>query len=320
MKTYYRTYITTINHPTKGSLYYAGMRSSTYKDPSKDPYFGSGTYVKNFYKKYGRGYFTVQWVQEHETFEDMCQAEIKLIAETRDKHKDKCMNFTTGGLGGRKVSSELVKRVQRARMIQYNKTRDFTEELKQRISNSQKRKPVWDKYKDLYNLWVEHKHPSKERLTSFAHELGLIPETLEVRDTMITSFISDFKSEGNEWITRGGKSKHWEFKDELLKIWMIQPLYPKAFGNKAKELGYPSGNYTRLVKHFQEIFKDELKPYNRNKSSYWEHEEYLFNLWLSDRCSHRAFSTKLVQLGFEDNSCKKLIKHFKKRASEEGLL
>lgn len=95
---YYRTYITSIS-TNSGVKYYAGKHCSKFEDAAMDPYYGSGIILSSYIRKYGKGCIIgTQWFDHTESTVDT--AEIKLISELKDKHKENCVNIAGGGEGG----------------------------------------------------------------------------------------------------------------------------------------------------------------------------------------------------------------------------
>lgn len=95
---YYRTYITTLNHPTRGIQKYAGKHVSRYSNPNDDPYVGSGRVLKSTLKKYGNIVSGVEWF-DHNSESDSFSHERELISYIREQYGVRCLNLSDGGEG-----------------------------------------------------------------------------------------------------------------------------------------------------------------------------------------------------------------------------
>lgn len=92
--------------------YYLGRRKSKV-EPSRDRYFGSGLGLKAAIKKHGRENFLKVILETYETFEDLIEAEKKLI--TMDVIKDSsCYNQSLGGPGGIMATPETKEKVKQS--------------------------------------------------------------------------------------------------------------------------------------------------------------------------------------------------------------
>lgn len=92
---YYYTY--KITNKLNGNYYFGRRKSKV--SPEKDRYFGSGLGLKAAIKKYGKENFFKEVLNEFSSFEDLLEAEKKLI--TLDIIQDsRCYNQSLGGPGG----------------------------------------------------------------------------------------------------------------------------------------------------------------------------------------------------------------------------
>ncbi len=79
--------------------YYYGRRSYEGEVIEQDTYYGSGKRLKLAFKKYGIENFSKIILQEYETYEELVDAEKKLISEFEVNDVD-CYNLSYGGHGG----------------------------------------------------------------------------------------------------------------------------------------------------------------------------------------------------------------------------
>lgn len=92
--------------------YYLGRRKSKV-EPEKDMYFGSGLSLKAAIKKHGKDNFFKVILETYETFEELIEAEKKLI--TMDVIKENnCYNQSLGGPGGVMATPETKEKVKQS--------------------------------------------------------------------------------------------------------------------------------------------------------------------------------------------------------------
>ena len=84
---------------TMNGMYYVGMRSCRC-EISEDHYFGSGKYIKNAIKKYGRHAFTKEIVAVVESRELLALLESEIVDEEFVARME-TYNMATGGVGGK---------------------------------------------------------------------------------------------------------------------------------------------------------------------------------------------------------------------------
>ncbi|WMB74212.1 hypothetical protein RA178_06245 [Shewanella oncorhynchi] len=256
---HYRTYLSLISHPTKGTLVYGGLHKSTYENPNEDPYKGSGLYILRFMKKYGKDLVSMRWVGEHNSVEEMVEAEIELIANLRKTYGDKCVNIKSGGQFHIQPSTteEISKKISDS-LKEYNKNLCSLkkEQLRLKTSIIGRRRAHWNQYSKLYQLWVSEGMPKAGRFRRIASEASY-PDVNYVR--MVDCFIKDagtnykpvpydFKCRAN----RTQKGEHWLYYEPLYEVWVKnnKPKYP-TFKHIATYLGYPSAYYRTMVEHFK---------------------------------------------------------------------
>jgi len=92
-KKYHYLYKTT---NTVNNKFYVGMHST---DNLEDGYLGSGKYLRNSIKKYGRDKFKIEFLEFFKTRDDLVEREKNLVNEDLIK-TPLCMNLRPGGEGG----------------------------------------------------------------------------------------------------------------------------------------------------------------------------------------------------------------------------
>lgn len=113
--------------------YYYGVHSSN--DPEHDPYFGSGSAIKAAVQRYGRENFSVQILKKFSSEEEAFQYERQLVGYEQVLDPN-CYNLVEGGLGGRKLSPDVRKRMQ----VAHTGVR-FSKEHREAISKAAKACP-----------------------------------------------------------------------------------------------------------------------------------------------------------------------------------
>ncbi|MGL4519215.1 MAG: hypothetical protein ACRCUJ_05965 [Phocaeicola sp.] len=254
---YYYTYISLIRHPNKGTLVYGGLHKSTHKDPNDDPYKGSGKYILNFIKKYGKDLVSMRWVGCHGSQDEMLQAEIKLIAQLKKDYGKACVNLNAGGQIytppidkeelANKISKTLIKYKQ-------NLTQEEKNRLGAKLSLSLRSKPHWNHYKALYYLWASEGMPKAGRFRRIAVRASYpyVDYTQMVRHFIKKAGVN-YKPTPYDFRT-GNKSRrgsHWVHFEALYEIWVKnnKPKYP-TFTNIAVSLGFPKAHYITMLNKF----------------------------------------------------------------------
>ena len=130
----------------KGNLcghYYIGKHTTSYIG---DGYCGSGTIIKNYFKKYRRRNritYTKEILEYNETMEKNAIREKEIIGELYDKD-EMCLNLKEGGFGG-KMSEETKNKMEKTQFkkgnIPWNKGAAMSDEQKQFYSNLFKGQP-----------------------------------------------------------------------------------------------------------------------------------------------------------------------------------
>lgn len=129
----------------------------------ENKYLGSGTYLKNAIKKYGKENFKVCLIDTAESFEELNEKEIYYISKYNAVNSDEFYNMSTGGV-----------------LFGQGHILHHTYETKQRISKANSGKN---------NKFFGHKHSeeTKEKLRNAWKQRKLIPVSDETRRKMSES-------------------------------------------------------------------------------------------------------------------------------------
>ena len=145
---YYYTY--KIVNITNGNYYFGRRRSKV--SPEKDRYFGSGLGLKAAITKHGKENFTKEVIECYSTFEELLEAEKKLI--TMEVVRDpSCYNQSLGGPGGIMATPETKEKMK-------SSLREAWARNPQRRRDLSKR----DKESGLNKWWVGKKRSEEDKL------------------------------------------------------------------------------------------------------------------------------------------------------------
>lgn len=182
---FYYVYKTT--NLTNGK-FYVGMHSTINLE---DGYLGSGLYITRSLAKYGKENFTKEILEFFDSFEQMQEAEAKLIEE--NMKNPLCKNMRPGGAGSwdKYWESEEYrnkkKEVQRVKFLEYHKIgklkrvdwtgKTHTEETIEKMKESHKGKQTGELNSQFGTIWIhnekENKKVKKEELALYL-EIGWI--------------------------------------------------------------------------------------------------------------------------------------------------
>lgn len=225
---FYRTYIIKFS-TSVGTMYYAGKRKSKHKDPSDDPYTGSGTIISRAIKKYGKSCVDeIKWF-EH-TKDTVAEEEKILISKVRTIHGEMCVNLADGGCGGdtyRNLTKEEKIDIKRRRTESFRMTA-ASDEFKIRASNTQRlvqNRPEVRLKKSKAISKTKRENPDIVRMAADKQKLtNQSPETKERRSSAQKEAqnrpdVIWRTSESNKKTHRVGL--HWDlyFSGELDKLW-----------------------------------------------------------------------------------------------------
>ncbi|ENB5601949.1 hypothetical protein ABH225_001158 [Shigella flexneri] len=169
MATYYRLYITTFETST-GIKIYGGKHKSVYEDPSKDPYTGSGTFIRRAKRKYGPSCIKeIIWSKPFESKALMDEAEELLVDEL--SILENCANLVKGGAGGRSyINPEDNPSIGQKRSAQSKKkmsdaakSRKWTEEGLRKRKESTAR--MWKDFKHRHPDFSGSKNPAARKVS-----------------------------------------------------------------------------------------------------------------------------------------------------------
>jgi len=145
----------------KNNKYYIGIHSTNNLD---DGYLGSGTYLKNAIKKYGKKNFECNIISFYDNRKELKKAEYVIVNQDilRDKN---CMNLKRGGTGGwdyinkHKLGKpnfgtpKVVKKCLEKLKFKRINDKEFSERYNKKVSESLK-----EKYKNEKHPWEGRKH------------------------------------------------------------------------------------------------------------------------------------------------------------------
>lgn len=297
---YYRTYITTFETST-GLKVYAGKRESTYKDSKDDPYTGSGKVIKAAKRKYGLDCIkSIEWF-DHETKEEMNNAEIDLIIECKNKHGDSCTNLAKGGTGGNALE-----------FASDEKKAEFSHKLSSYMTNYHKNLSEEEKNKLADKQRERHQSKTEEERKEFASKC---------RESWY-NMPDDKKAERNDKIREWYKNCSIEDKESMAKS------ISDSYKNRTEE---QKAEYIDKLRDIRvDWHKNRTEEQKANtadkisismrKSPVWHGDLYttLWETWLDlGKPRYGTFQTHCRRNGITDLSLMGLVNHFNERYNEE---
>jgi hypothetical protein len=200
-KKYFFVYKTTNK---KNGKFYIGIHST---NDLNDGYLGSGTILKSSIKKNGKENFKLEYLEFFENYEDLREAEKKLVNEELLKNP-KCINLVYGGGGGfispngARLGGIMAGKLRKERLI------NNPEEREKYIESFRERRKEWElegKIKSPPNWYgKKHKEESKRKIGE--------ANSLKQKGSGNSQF-------GSCWITNGNENRKMKKNDELPLGW-----------------------------------------------------------------------------------------------------
>lgn len=303
---YYRTYITTFE-TSSGLKVYAGKHESKYKDPREDPYYGSGNVIRRAVKKYGRDCIkSIDWF-DHETKEEMVDAEIGLVSECKSEYGKGCVNIAKGGAGG--YTLEFATDEQKA-------------DVAVKISIGWHSKPEEEKTALIEKRRVD---------TTNAHMNRTAEQKAEISDKISISAIKRFevmsdadKLEYSHMLTVAHSNRSKENKDTAIANFI------ESMRNRTDEEKEATANKKRLT--YQNKTDEEKAEFSarqraaseksHRKAPIWHDPLYsvLWQTWLElNRPTYRKFESYCRRNDITTLSLMSIVRHFNVRYNEKEL-
>lgn len=176
----FRLYVAKVNHPSKGTLFYAGQKKGKYSS-----YTGSGRIIKAYKSKYGKEIVEMNWLEEVYTAETIDGAEISLINKYKETHGKRCINIAGGGHNGNNWTfmseEDQIKR-------------------KKSIATSSRKSPLWeeDSLTKLYSYWVLFEKPKSTRFSTLLNHLQC--EDFNIKPNQLSAIVRHFETDYNQSI------------------------------------------------------------------------------------------------------------------------
>lgn len=174
-----KPHIYKIVNKINGKFYYG-----VHNGKNTDKYMGSGTTLKNAYKKYGIENFSKEILLWFDTIEEAYEYEAIIVTEEMINNP-MCYNMQTGGLGGRTVSEETLKRMSESKKGENNPFygKNLSYDHKQKISESNKYKIRSDKTKQKMRKPKSDSHKEKMSYAKITNKVVKCPYcTKDVND------------------------------------------------------------------------------------------------------------------------------------------
>lgn len=106
-----------------------------------ESYYGSGKYIKENLKKYGKANFKVTMLAKADSREELNELEIRYIKKYKDKNHKLCINQAYGGIGGNtfEYATDTDKKDFKDKMTHINQKRCRSQEFKNQTSKRMKK-------------------------------------------------------------------------------------------------------------------------------------------------------------------------------------
>ncbi len=122
-------------------------------------YLGSGVYLRNAFKKYGRKNFTKEILQKCNTIEELNEAEIFWIKTLDSTNKNIGYNLALGGFGcfgtKRKLTDEIKQKISTANKGNKSKLGQHISDItKEKIGNANRGRKMSDEFKEKRRLYM----------------------------------------------------------------------------------------------------------------------------------------------------------------------
>lgn len=174
--------------------YYLGRRTNKDEILEQDTYFGSGKRLKLAIKKYGIENFTKEILERFETYEELIEAEKRLITEEIIADPN-CYNMALGGHGGYTYYADRV----------FN----HTDETKEKISIANKGRPRPDARETAINCGLNKFWNGRARSEQDKHNKSIAAKRNAALG--INPFSQKIKCPHCNKETDTGNAKRWHF-------------------------------------------------------------------------------------------------------------
>jgi hypothetical protein len=184
---------------------YIGMCS--HEKPGKEKYLGSGKYLKNAIKRYGKNNFTREILEECATKKQLAQAEASWIAKYNATNNSEFYNLSAGGYGG---DSKIIKTIWSSRTIEQRK------EIGNKVSKTRKEKIANGTLKPRLGLSTSHlvqevwNNRSEERKKEIGNKVSATKKRLGIGKGKTNPMYgrSAITEKNLKWYTDGKKNKY----------------------------------------------------------------------------------------------------------------